>query len=109
MLKIAEIMKTHDPVNILTKKAWRISSVISAIFDEKEKVKNVLKEIKKADLGISTVVEGLIDEIKSFADEIDLNLDSAHLSLGNFGNKDLLPSEKILEITSMCGHHCISP
>ncbi|GAG75398.1 unnamed protein product, partial [marine sediment metagenome] len=32
-----------------------------------------------------------------------------HLSLGTFGRKELLPSEEILEITTMCGHHCISP
>lgn len=26
-----------------------------------------------------------------------------------FGKKNLLPDDKILEITSMCGHHCVSP
>lgn len=109
MLKIAEIMKNNNPVNILTEKAWRISSVISATFDDKEKVKKVLKQIKDADLGISIVVEGVIEEIKQMAEEIGLDLDSIHLSLGNFGKKDLLPSDKILEITTMCGHHCISP
>jgi soluble cytochrome b562 len=109
MLQIARIMKDNNPVNILTKKAWRISSVISATFDNKEDVRKVLKELKEADLGISIVVEGIVDEIKDLANELNLDLDSAHLSLGYFGKKDLLPSEKILEITTMCGHHCISP
>jgi len=109
MVKIGEIMKNNNPVNIMTEKAWRISSVISATFDNKMDVKNVLKELKEADLGISIVVEGLINEIKDLANELELNLDSVHLSLGNFGKKELLAPENILEITSMCGHHCISP
>jgi translation initiation factor 1 (eIF-1/SUI1) len=109
MVRIGEIMKNNNPVNIMTEKVWRISSVISATFDNKMDVKNVLKELKKANLGISIVVEGLINEIKDLANDLELNLDSVHLSLGNFGKKELLAPEKILEITSMCGHHCISP
>lgn len=109
MLKIADIMKIHNPVNILTEKAWRISSVISATYDNKEDVMNVLHELKEKDLGISIVVEGLIDEIKDIRNQVGLKLDSAHLSLGMFGKKNLLPGDKILEITTMCGHHCISP
>ncbi|MGV9171506.1 MAG: hypothetical protein ACOC44_05910 [Promethearchaeia archaeon] len=109
LIKIARIMKKHNPVNIMTKRAWTVSTVISAAYDDKGVVKEVLREIKEADFGISIVVEGIIDEIKEMANEIGLNLNSAHLSLGNFGKKKLLPSEKVLEITSMCGHHCISP
>jgi translation initiation factor 1 (eIF-1/SUI1) len=109
MLKIADIMKNHNPVNILTEKAWRISSVISASYDSKHNVKEVLEDLKKEDFGISIVVEGLINEIKDLSNQVGLKLDSAHLSLGMFGKKNLLPDDKILEITTMCGHHCISP
>jgi len=109
MLKIADIMKNHNPVNILTEKAWRISSVISASYDSKHNVKEVLEDLKKEDFGISIVVEGLINEIKDLSNQVGLKLDSAHLSLGMFGKKNLLPGDKILEITTMCGHHCISP
>ena len=42
--------------------------------------------------------------------EVDLTMHTVHLSLGTFGKKELLPSdEKVLEITTMCGHHCTSP
>jgi hypothetical protein len=109
MLKIADIMKKNNPVNILTEKAWRISSVISATYDTIEDVRDVVKRLKEEDLGISIVVEGLIEEVKHLSEEVGLQLDSAHLSLGTFGKKELLPRDKILEITSMCGHHCISP
>ncbi|MFO8017271.1 MAG: hypothetical protein R6U96_01430 [Promethearchaeia archaeon] len=109
LISIAKIMKNHNPVNIMTKRAWTVSTVISAAYDDKEVVKDVVNEIKEADLGISIVVEGIIDEVREIANEIGLNLNSAHLSLGTFGKKELLPSEKVLEITSMCGHHCISP
>jgi hypothetical protein len=30
-------------------------------------------------------------------------------SLGVWGKKDLLPSEDVLAVTTMCGHHQISP
>lgn len=108
LIRIAQIMKKHKPVNIITERAWTVSTVISATYNDKEIVKDVLKVIKNLNLGISIVVEGVIEEIKDLARELDLDLNSVHLSLGTFGKKELLPSEKVLEITSMCGHHCIS-
>ncbi|MBD3254078.1 MAG: hypothetical protein GF383_03255 [Candidatus Lokiarchaeota archaeon] len=109
LLRIAEILKENDPDNILTEKAWKISPVIQAAFDDPKKVKDVLKRLKKEDLGISTVVSGLISEIRELIEEVGLKMHTVHLSLGNFGNKELLPDKKILEITTLCGHHCVSP
>jgi len=66
-------------------------------------------ELKEKDFGISIVISGLILEIEPILSEIGLEPHTVHLSLGTFGKKELLPSEKTLEITTMCGHHCISP
>jgi hypothetical protein len=41
--------------------------------------------------------------------DLDLNIHTVHFSIGTFGKKEDLPGNKILEITTMCGHHCISP
>ncbi len=109
MLKIANVMNDHNPVNIMTKKAWKISPVISATFDNKKTVEEILIKLKNEDLGVSIVIEGLIDEIRDLGNRLGLSLNSAHISLGTFGKKDRLPSEKVLEITTMCGYHCISP
>ena len=63
---------------------------------------------KKEDSGISIVISGLISEIQRAIEEVGLSMHTVHFSLGTFGKKELLPTEKVLEITTSCGHHCIS-
>lgn len=109
LVEIGKIFKQHNPENIITENVWKISTIITASFKDIETVKNILKILKEKDFGISIVVSGIISEIKKIVTEIGLDLHTAHLSLGEFGKKDLLPSEKVLEITTMCGHHCVSP
>ncbi|MFX0025108.1 MAG: hypothetical protein ACFE8M_01745 [Candidatus Hermodarchaeota archaeon] len=109
MIKIAEIFKQNNPVNIIPEFTWKISPVITAVYDNIHSVKDVIQNLKKAELGISIVISGLISEIKKLLDDMGLNMHTIHLSLGIFGKKELLPPEqKVLEITTMCGHHCIS-
>ncbi|MFX1411706.1 MAG: hypothetical protein ACFFA6_15250 [Promethearchaeota archaeon] len=110
MIRIAEILKENNPVNIIPKFTWKISPVITAVYSDINIIKKILKTLKKEDLGISIVVSGLISEIQDILHNIDLKIHTAHLSLGTFGNKKLLPvRESVLEVTTMCGHHCISP
>lgn len=110
-IRIGEIMKKNNPVNILSEAAWKVSPTITATFDDIESVRNVILQLKKEDLGISIVISGLISEIKNVLQEVGLNIHTVHFSLGIFGNKkkELLPIDKILEITTMCGHHTVSP
>lgn len=107
-LRVGEIMKNNNPTNLLNEAGWRLTSIVSGCFSDIYDVKNVLKTIKKEDLGISIVVSGLISEIKDLCQEIGLKMHTVNLSLGEFGKKSILPPEKILEITTMCGHHCVS-
>ncbi|MHA1231111.1 MAG: hypothetical protein ACTSRP_15145 [Candidatus Helarchaeota archaeon] len=109
LVQIGKIFSENNPASIMDEKLWNISPVISASFDDIENVKKVLKMIKDKNLGISIVISGLISKILELAKEIDLTPHTIHLSLGVFGNKELLPKEDILKITTMCGHHCISP
>lgn len=81
---------------------------VQCVFSSKEKVKRALKKLKKSDTGISIVVTGLIAEITEMAKDIVLKPHTAFLSLGIHGEKSLLPDEKILEISSMCGHGMVS-
>ena len=81
---------------------------VSGCFSDKKALKSFLKKYKEADTGISLVVSGLIDEIVNIANEIDLKPHTAFLSLGVYGKKALLPEDKILEITTMCGHGMVS-
>jgi translation initiation factor 1 (eIF-1/SUI1) len=109
LIKIGEILEQHNPTNMIIKPAWKVSTVIQGAFENEKDVKEVLKVLKKEDLGVSIVVSGLISEITPVFKDIDLKPHTIHLSLGIFGKKEKLPSEEILELTTMCGHHCISP
>ncbi len=108
LIRIGEILNEHKPINIMSEVAWKISPIVTATFTDVETVNKVMKTLKEENLGVSIVISGLLSEIQNIATKVDLNLHTVHLSLGTFGKKELLPSEKILEITTMCGHHCIS-
>ncbi|MFW9948449.1 MAG: hypothetical protein ACFFDX_16605, partial [Candidatus Odinarchaeota archaeon] len=109
LIKIAEIFSQNNPVNIIPKFTWKVSPVITAVYNNINAVKQVIQRLKREDFGISIVISGIISEIRNIIKEMGLNMHTVHLSLGIFGKKELLPHEqKILEITTMCGHHCIS-
>lgn len=111
LLRIGEILNQHKPTNIMIPRLQRFSPAITASFDNVEVVKQILQTLKQEDLGISIVTSGLLTEIQRISKEVGLKPHSVHLSLGVFGVKkdELLPSEKILEVTTQCGHHCVSP
>ncbi|MFX1480593.1 MAG: hypothetical protein ACFFCI_21090 [Promethearchaeota archaeon] len=109
LIKIGEILKEYNPVNILNEIGWRVSPTITATFNDINTVNSIIKILKKEDFGISIVISGLISEIECAIKEIGLKSHTIHFSLGHFGPKELLPSDKTLEITTMCGHHTISP
>ena len=109
LFRIAEIFNQYNPANIIQKSAWNVSPVITANYTNLETVKQVIQTLNQEDLGVSIVISGIISEIQKIIQDVGLSMHTVHLSLGTFGRKELLPSEKILEITTMCGHHCISP
>ncbi|MEM2158456.1 MAG: hypothetical protein QXZ10_04230 [Sulfolobales archaeon] len=122
--KALEILVKHEPVNYgnmavgnrylkdkeeILSKFREACNVVLAIFDNEEKVKKVLKELKEANLGLSVVVSGVYEEIFKLLNEVGLSPHTINLSLGVWGNTGKLPSHEVLEITTMCGHGMISP
>ncbi len=107
-LRLGEILKQHNPTNLLMEGAWSVSTVIQGCFSDIRDIKEILQTVKDEDLGVSVVVSGLISEVKKVCDEVGLKMHTVNLALGEFGKKELLPVEKTLEITTMCGHHCVS-
>ncbi len=77
---------------------------VAACFSDRRAVRSLLAKLKEADTGISIVVSGLIDEIVATAREVGLKPHTAFLSLGVHGKRALLPEERVLEMTTMCGH-----
>jgi len=79
------------------------------VFNNKKELVAYLKELKEKRTGKSVVVSGLFEEVNECLKEINLTPHTVQFSLGIFGKKELLPRDEILEITTMCGHHTISP
>jgi hypothetical protein len=77
-------------------------------FSEREAMKRTLKKIKDAEIGVSIVVSGLIDEVFAMAKEIAIKPHTVLLSLGIHGKKELLADEKVREFTTMCGHSLLA-
>jgi hypothetical protein len=81
---------------------------VACCFPDLEPIRNVLKKLKEEDIGISIVVSGLIDELVATAHSIGLKPHTAFLSLGIHGKKAALPEDRVLEMTTMCGHGMVA-
>lgn len=84
-------------------------SRLRGVFTKREQVVEFLKIIKEKNLGISVVISGLLDEVLPACREAGVIPHTINYSLGVWGKKELLPDDDILSITTMCGHHMISP
>jgi hypothetical protein len=82
-------------------------SRLRGVFTRKEQVVSFLRMIKEKNLGISVIISGLLKETLEACKEADLTPHTINFSLGVWGKKELLPSDDILSITTMCGHHMI--
>jgi len=80
------------------------TSIIHGVFNESKVVSRILKDLKQADLGISVVVTGVHEETEKCCQESLLQKHTIEHSLGVFGQLKKLPSEEILQLTTMCGH-----
>jgi hypothetical protein len=81
---------------------------IRACVSDREALRRVLERLKEAGLGLSVTVSGLIDEVFDVSREIGVEPHTINLALGVWGRTELLPEPRVLEVTTMCGHHMIS-
>ena len=123
MRKALEIILNHNPVNFgdmrtgnYFRKGMKTilentkeNSIVHGVFTNKKDLEECIAELKEADLGMSTVVTGLFDEVWNSVKKVGLTPHSINLSLGIWGKKELLPEKDVLDITTMCGHHCVAP
>ncbi|GHS98492.1 hypothetical protein AGMMS50276_20370 [Synergistales bacterium] len=84
-------------------------SRIRGVFTSKEQVVGFLKDIKKKDLGMSSVITGVLSEVLPACKEAGVTPHSINYSLGVWGKKDKLPDDDTLSVTTMCGHHMVPP
>jgi hypothetical protein len=85
------------------------SRIAHAVFRNRDRLKECLRELKDGDFGISVVVSGLYDEVRKICREVGLRLHTVNQSLGIHGKTEKLPDNTVLEIHTMCGHAMVSP
>lgn len=123
-LAIGEIYLKHNPVNSgciglekkltedVLKEASEVlqdTTVTHAVFTSQEDLVAALKEIKKADLGLSVVVSGLFEDVHECCHQAGLEPHTVNISLGVWGNvEEKMPKDsRIADVTTMCGHGMI--
>lgn len=84
------------------------TSIVHAVFEDKEELKKAIKEIKEADLGVSIIVSGMVDHVHKICKEVGIDRHTVEYSVGIRGKLSKLPEEDLLEITTMCGHGMVS-
>lgn len=83
-------------------------TAIAVCCANKEDVVNILRETLEANLGLSIVVQGVLEEVEDCLRQIGLKPHTVHHSLGVWGRTQKLPAKEVLEITTMCGHGLVS-
>lgn len=81
---------------------------VGAAFSDRSRLKEALKKIKEADVGMSVVVTGNYKVVFDILREIGLKPHTVNMSLGIFGNKDVLPRDEVLAICTTCGHGMVT-
>lgn len=84
------------------------SRILHVVFKDPDTLKACLKDLKNRDFGISIVVSGLYSVIQDACKEVGLRPHTVEHSLGIHGKTERLPTEEILEFTTMCGHGMVS-
>jgi len=84
-------------------------SRLRGVFTRREQVVAFLKRIKAKDLGMSVVISGVLSEVLPACKEAGVKPHSVNYSLGVWGKKATLPDDVTLSVSTMCGHHMISP
>lgn len=81
------------------------NSVVHAVFDNINDLKDCLTDLKENDYGLSIVVSGLFEHVHECCKKVGIKPHTVNQSLGIFGNLDRLPKEeKVRDISTMCGH-----
>jgi len=83
--------------------------IMRCVFDNKEKFKEALSRIIKADFGLSITITGPRSSLDEIMEEMNIEPHSMNISMGIYGATEKLPDKHIRMITTMCGHALVSP
>lgn len=80
----------------------------AVVFDDPERVKNFIADVKALDLGLSVNVSALVDNVREICGEVDITPHAVEYTLGFHGDTDRLPDRDTMSISTMCGHGMVS-
>ena len=81
---------------------------VAAEFDSKEKLVAALREVIKADLGISINLSNSVAAAHQCCRDVGIKRHSVEYSLGFMDRHNHLPNSQVLELSTMCGHGMVS-
>ena len=81
---------------------------IRASISNEETLTRILRRFKEQEIGLSVTVSGLTKKVFKISTEAGLKPNTIIMSLGILGKTALLPSEEVLQVTTMCGHYMMS-
>ena len=92
-LEKKELVESPDP-----------PTYISGVYKEKGDIEDLVRDLVEADLGLPITISGVIDDVFDICQKTGTGPHTVMLSMETIGRTELLPDDKILEITTMCGH-----
>ena len=83
-------------------------TTVAAVFDSRHNAEEFLKEVKKADLGLSINISTSIDGAEQCCHAAGIPRHSVGYSLGFQGKTEKLPNTQVLTLMTMCGHGMVA-
>jgi hypothetical protein len=124
--EVVKILGDHNPVGLTTRhfgvplrymRGWKeglglkelvehpdFPAHVAGVYDNREDIEGLIKDLVEADIGYSIVVSGDFDTVSEICSKTGTGPHTMNMSLGTIGRTELLPDDRILEITTMCGH-----
>lgn len=84
------------------------TGIVSAVFDDFEKMQAFVRALQVADLGVSINISALADQAQACCGACGITRHSVEYSLGFQGRTEELPEKPVLELSTMCGHGTVS-
>jgi hypothetical protein len=85
-----------------------LSTITHAVFADETTIAAVLMELTEADIGLSVTLSGLAEKLFACCKKAGIKPYAIEHSLGVLGNKDRMPDQETMQITTMCGHAMVS-
>lgn len=80
---------------------------VAGVYESKEDVEALVRDLAEADLGFSVVVSGVFENVFDVCMRVGTGPHTVNMSMETIGRTELLPEDRVLEIVTMCGHSLV--